>query len=153
MGRTYRTMQGRVVDMDELRSKNELMPAVGNYRVNARGDEIGKGGQVVRTREQIMSEYYADNPNATPDPNAKPTQQPDKEVKPSIPPSETLKIKDTPANEVVEEVEEPVVEAKKTPSMENETLAKVEETAVSKAVEAANRARRRRSGIKDATGE
>ena len=153
MGRTYRSMQGRTIDMDELRSKNELMPAVGNYKVNARGDEIGPGGKVTRTREQIMGEYYADNPNATPDPDAKPAQETKKESKPSIPPTETLKIKDTPANEVVEDVEEPAVEAKKTPAMENETLAKVEETAVTKAVEGANRARKRRSGIKDATGE
>ena len=29
MGRTYRTMNGRSVDMDKLRSQNELTPAVG----------------------------------------------------------------------------------------------------------------------------
>ena len=38
MGRTYRTMNGRQVDMDKLRSQNELTPAVGNMKVNARGD-------------------------------------------------------------------------------------------------------------------
>jgi len=39
-------------------------PAVGNMKVNARGDEIGEGGKVVRTREQVLADYYAQNPNA-----------------------------------------------------------------------------------------
>jgi len=38
--------------------KNEHSPAVGNIRVNARGDEIGPGGKIVRTREEVISEYY-----------------------------------------------------------------------------------------------
>ena len=36
----YRSMQGKTVDMDLLRQKNELTPAVGNAKVNARGDEL-----------------------------------------------------------------------------------------------------------------
>jgi len=151
MGRTYKTMQGRTIDMDELRAKNELMPAVGNYKVNARGDEIGPGGKVVRTREQIMSEYYADNPNATPDPQANKPEAPVADTpKPSVPAPETLKVEDTPVQEVIEETEP---EVKKEPTMQNETLAKVEEKAVEGAVEAVKRARQRRGGIKDATGE
>lgn len=63
----YRSMQGKVVDLDKLISKNELTPAVGNIKVNARGDEIGPGGQIIRKREEIMAEYYANNPNAVPD--------------------------------------------------------------------------------------
>ena len=38
-------MQGKTVDMDLLRQKNELTPAVGNAKVNARGDELGSGGK------------------------------------------------------------------------------------------------------------
>ena len=39
-GRTiYKTMQGKQIDMDLLRQRNELTPAVGNAKVNARGDE------------------------------------------------------------------------------------------------------------------
>jgi hypothetical protein len=34
----YRSANGKVVDMDLLRQRNELTPAVGNVRVNARGD-------------------------------------------------------------------------------------------------------------------
>ena len=36
----YRTMQGREIDMDSLAARNETMPAVGNVRMNARGDEL-----------------------------------------------------------------------------------------------------------------
>ena len=56
----YRTMQGKEVDMDKLLLQNEMMPAVGNVRMNARGDELGPGGKVVKKREDIVSEYYKD---------------------------------------------------------------------------------------------
>jgi len=62
----YKTMQGREIDMDALLAKNETMPAVGNVRMNARGDELGPGGQILRTREDVVAEYYEDNPNAQP---------------------------------------------------------------------------------------
>jgi hypothetical protein len=45
--------------MDLLRQKNELTPAVGNVRVNARGDELGPGGKIVRSREDILKDFYA----------------------------------------------------------------------------------------------
>lgn len=63
----YRTMQGKIVDLEKLVAKNELVPAIGNARVNARGDELGPGGKIIRKREDVMAEYYANNPNAMPD--------------------------------------------------------------------------------------
>lgn len=56
--KVYTTANGRVVDMDLLRQKNELTPAVGNVRVNARGDELGAGGKIVRKREDILADFY-----------------------------------------------------------------------------------------------
>lgn len=64
MGRIYTSMRGKEVDMEKMGLRFEKTPAVGNMRVNARGDEIGEGGKVVRTREQVLQEYYAQNPNA-----------------------------------------------------------------------------------------
>ena len=58
----YRTMQGKAIDMDMLRQKNELTPAVGNARVNARGDELGPGGQIIKKREDVLKQYYEENP-------------------------------------------------------------------------------------------
>ena len=36
--------------MDTLRQRNELTP-VGNAPVNARGDELGSGGKIIKKRE------------------------------------------------------------------------------------------------------
>ena len=55
----HRSMRGKQVDMDLLRKRNELTPAVGNARVNARGDELGPGGQIIKKREEVVAEYYA----------------------------------------------------------------------------------------------
>ena len=59
--KVYRTMQGKTVDMDLLRQRNELTPAVGNVRVNARGDELGAGGKIVKKREDVIKEHYRGN--------------------------------------------------------------------------------------------
>lgn len=64
MGRTYTSVRGKEIDMEKLSLRNEKTLAVGNMRVNARGDELGEGGKVVRTREQVLQDYYAQNPNA-----------------------------------------------------------------------------------------
>ena len=153
MTKIYRSLQGRQIDIDKLRTQNELMPAVGNMRVNARGDELGPGGKIVRTREQIMAEYYEANPNAVPDPEGKGVQptvsksvpkQPTQTT--SVPPTQTLKVEDTPVEEVIEEIVPPKEEVVAVEQAEAEV--------VEKATEAVQKARaRRRSGIADATGE
>jgi hypothetical protein len=60
----HKTMQGKEIGMDKLMRQNELMPAIGNMQVNARGDELGSGGKIVRKREEIVADYYDSNPNA-----------------------------------------------------------------------------------------
>lgn len=62
MRKIYTSFQGKQIDMDQLLQKNETMPAVGNVRVNARGDELGPNGQIIKTREEVLSEYYDSNP-------------------------------------------------------------------------------------------
>ena len=54
----YRTMQGKEMDLDKLRIKNEMTLAVGNVKVNARGDELGPGGKIIKKREDVMTEYH-----------------------------------------------------------------------------------------------
>ena len=56
--RMYRTMQGRMVDIEKLRTANESVQAVGNMNVNARGDVLGAGGQVVTSKETVIKQYY-----------------------------------------------------------------------------------------------
>ena len=52
--KTYRTAQGRVVDLGAMIAQNETVRAVGNMNVNARGDVIDNQGRVLSTRgEQV----------------------------------------------------------------------------------------------------
>lgn len=74
--KTYRSMQGKMVDMELLAQQHELTPAIGNARVNARGDELGPGGKIIRKREEIMAEYYDSNPNAVRDEQYVSTKKP-----------------------------------------------------------------------------
>lgn len=57
-------MRGKEVDIEKLMRQNELMPAIGNMKVNARGDELGPGGVIVKTREEVVADYYENNPKA-----------------------------------------------------------------------------------------
>ena len=54
---TIKSMRGKEIDMEKLNLKNETLPAVGNMKVNARGDEIDPAGNITKKREDIMREY------------------------------------------------------------------------------------------------
>ena len=56
--RMYRTMQGRMVDIEKLRATNESVRAVGNMNVNARGDVLGPGGQIITPKASVIAKYY-----------------------------------------------------------------------------------------------
>lgn len=58
MARIYKTAMGKPVDMDLVRLSNENVIALGNMKVNARGDELGPGGKVIKTRAEIMQDYH-----------------------------------------------------------------------------------------------
>jgi len=61
MANIRRTAMGEGVDMDMLQLSNENTIAIGNAKTNARGDQLGPGGKVVKTRAQIMQEYHKIN--------------------------------------------------------------------------------------------
>ena len=56
--RMYRTMQGRMIDIEKLRGANEEIKAVGNMNVNARGDVMGVGGNIATPKSQVIKNYY-----------------------------------------------------------------------------------------------
>ena len=62
MTRVYKTARGKTVDMDKIKLANESSIAVGNMKVNARGDIVGSSGQVTAGRNQIMDQVYAVDP-------------------------------------------------------------------------------------------
>jgi hypothetical protein len=55
----YKSSRGKTVDMGALRLKNEKERAVGNMKVNARGDKLGGGGEIIAGRNQVMDRVYA----------------------------------------------------------------------------------------------
>jgi hypothetical protein len=67
MGKSYTSMRGKEIDMEKLTIRNELLPAVGNLKVNARGDQLGPGGKIVKTKEELLQDYYKNNPRAVQD--------------------------------------------------------------------------------------
>jgi len=58
MKRVYTTANGKQVNLDALIAENENTIAVGNMKVNARGDQLGPGGRVETGKNQVMQEYY-----------------------------------------------------------------------------------------------
>ena len=98
----YRTMQGRMIDIEKLRAANESIPAVGNMKVNAKGDQLGAGGQVVTPKETIMRKYYEQPKGMVDDtptknkPTPTPTAEPVKTVQKMTPVAKKLEPKQEP---------------------------------------------------------
>ena len=56
----YKSANGKPVDMGALRLQNEKVRAVGNMKVNARGDEINDLNQVIRKKSEQVNIQYGD---------------------------------------------------------------------------------------------
>ena len=54
----YKSAKGKPVDMGALRLKNEQTVAVGNMKVNARGDLVNEQNQPVQSRPQHVHDQY-----------------------------------------------------------------------------------------------
>jgi hypothetical protein len=56
--KTYRTAQGKTVDMGRLILQNEKTRAVGNMKVNARGDAVDDMNRPVSSKTQQVNRQY-----------------------------------------------------------------------------------------------
>jgi len=56
-----KSFRGQQVDMDKLVLTNQQSIAIGNANMNARGDIIGKGGKIIKTREEQNKEFHEAN--------------------------------------------------------------------------------------------
>ena len=129
--KTYRTANGKQVDIETLSLQNETVIAVGNMSVNARGDQLGQGGKIVRTREEVMKEHYAVTNSIVPkeesmprDPNMENVEQP-VQVQQPAPVQETPPAPTPEANKIVEDdpagpLDEPVAEGQNDEWVEDE---------------------------------
>ena len=66
--KTYRTAQGRIVDLGAMMVQNEGVRAVGNMSVNARGDIIDNQDRVLATRAEQVNRNLRNQTNANPGP-------------------------------------------------------------------------------------
>lgn len=85
-----RSHLGKAVDMGMLAAKHSKVRAAGNAKVNARGDLLGPGGKIVKTKEQLALEYNDKNPKAV----------------------ERVAALNTPVNEMLSGKKQPAVEKK-----------------------------------------
>lgn len=102
------TNRGKIINLDELIAQQPTSPALGNMKVNARGDVLGPGGEVVQTNTRRVRAYYKDNPRSSthnvslkPPVDGKPYSLepdvlPETEVDPGTSMSEDLEIKPEP---------------------------------------------------------
>lgn len=56
--RTYRTAQGKMVDMGKMILQNEQTRAVGNMKVNARGDLLDHMNRPISSKTQQVNTQY-----------------------------------------------------------------------------------------------
>ena len=56
-----RSMRGVEIDLAKLMARSEKNITVGNTRTNARGDQLGKGGRIVKTADELAREHYNRN--------------------------------------------------------------------------------------------
>lgn len=137
MGKIYRTAQGRSLDMESIRLQNELVPALGNMRVNARGDQLGPNGKIVKSREMIMDEYYKTRAAPTdniPQQSSIPTRSNPNRRKADPLPTSSKKAEFTPDDAtpdvMVEEPAKPATKGKKTKAPKAEAKASKAESNV-----------------------
>ncbi len=55
----YQTAQGLQVNIDQMRILNEKSVAVGNMQVNARGDQVSRSGEIIKSGNEIMKDHYS----------------------------------------------------------------------------------------------
>jgi len=56
--KVYRTAQGKMVDLGALMLQNESVRAVGNMKVNARGDLVDSNNRPIDTRNKQVNRQY-----------------------------------------------------------------------------------------------
>ena len=109
-----RTNNGQIIDLDSIIGGDE--PAVGNMKVNARGDVLGANGEVVQKAEDRVRAYYQDNPNSSTATTSTKGAMPDVEAQPKSemqPEVKTAKAKRTEADQsVMGQTTEPVEETR-----------------------------------------
>ena len=108
----YRSALGRSVDMAALAAKNERVRAVGNMKVNARGDIIDGMGKVIKPANEKVNERYSRTVGNK-------SAQPIKQTKPSVPTKPIVKEQLTEFEREIEDSFDDDIEVEKIKSQES----------------------------------
>jgi outer membrane biosynthesis protein TonB len=134
--RMYRTMQGRMVDIEKLRAANESVQAVGNMKVNARGDVIGPGGTIVNTKENVIKKYYEQPKGMVSDtPRSKPMPAPKAEPVKTVQKMTPVAAKPAPKKTTVSQPQPKKVEVKPSPKVESTPVKSTEKKGIDAALD------------------
>ena len=91
--KVYRSAMGKTVDMGALVLRNEHTRAVGNQKVNARGDVLDGTNRIIDRKTQQVQRQYKRQAVATPQP-----------TKPAPVPTPADAFNDMPADEIIDAV-------------------------------------------------
>ena len=108
----YRSALGRSVDMAALAAKNEKVRAVGNMKVNARGDIIDGMGKVIKPANEKVNERYS---RTVGNKSAQPVKQP----RPTIPAKPIVKEQLTDFEREIEDSFDDDIEVEKIKAQES----------------------------------
>ena len=98
-----KSMRGVEIDLAKLMARQEKNITVGNTNSNARGDQLGRGGRIVKSADELAREHYNRN-----DPKAV--------VHGGIKSDDEIEIQTTRVQEVEKPVEDDWVEPTPTPT-------------------------------------
>jgi hypothetical protein len=126
-----------MVDIEKLRAANESVQAVGNMNVNARGDVLGAGGQVVTPKEQIIKKYYEQPKGMVSDTPSKGKPMPAPKAEPVKTIQKMTPVASKPAPKKTVAPQPKKVEVKPTQSKPVETFQAETESTAKKGIDAA----------------
>ena len=115
----YKTAMGKVVDMAALTAKNEKTRAVGNMKVNARGDTIDAQGRIIKTATSKVNDSYNKTVGNR---SAQPVGNKQKAPVAPVPPKPTIDL--SQHNEIEREIEENLEEELEIEKIKAEELKK-----------------------------
>ena len=116
----YKTAMGKVVDMAALTAKNEKTRAVGNMKVNARGDTIDAQGRIIKTATAKVNDSYNKTVGNR---SAQPVRNKQKASVPPVPPKPTIDL--SKLNEIEREIEDNLEEELEIEKIKAQELKKI----------------------------
>jgi len=117
---SHKSAMGKPVDMAAIRTKNENVRAIGNMKVNSRGDTIDNRNRVVEPASQRVNRVYTKTTNASvaKTPVADVASTVVEKPVPQVRPAEPTPVKVEPVADLFEELSQAEMELDNDPAFE-----------------------------------